>query len=130
METIKIDYKVPSEAIKNIPDYFFIAMAGELVSIFGIKVLLPVDYENDGSEIYDLQNGTAGWHAAFIVTCKKLNMQWLEDYYKSLSTWIAIDLFGSEIDNEIIEKVCKSKPSEANDYCNYIFERWISKNDR
>lgn len=92
-------YSIPKEIKDKIPDYFYIAMAGELVSIFGEDVL----DKYDGYELYafEYHESTAGWVAAFKATCKKLSMDWLYDYWDKLE-WYDSDWFDGEIGNEII----------------------------
>ena len=110
-------YVIPKEIDDRIPEYFYYAMAGELVSIFGSYIL----EEQDG--YYDLYSGTGGWNEAFKATCRKLNMMWLDDYTKTLR-WDEGDLFDGEIETEIINRFCKKDhyADHANCYYKYLCE--------
>jgi len=133
-------YKIPKEIYSRIPDYFYYAMAGELVSIFGPHILEKVDYpeyDNDGNEIsgdpdtdnsyYDLCSGTGGWNEAFEMTCKKLNMMWLNEYSNTLP-WYDRDIFDGEIEYEIIERFCKK--DHAEDHLNCYYKYLISSEEK
>ena len=118
-----LDYKIPNEIKCRIPNYFYIALIGELVSIFGEKILQPLDCGE-----YNLESSTAGWHTAFVMTCKKLDMEWLLEYHKTLPTYVELDMFNGEIEKEVI-KVLTNKELEhvANSYYKYVNKRWILK---
>lgn len=127
-----LEYRIPEELKERIPDYFYIAMAGELASIFGRAILHPIDLEDDGdSLIYELNSGTAGWYAAFVMSCKKCDVDWLIDYRKTLPTWVEADIFDGEIETEIVKKiVSKEMTNAANSYYKYINERWVYNHDK
>ena len=131
-EHVYVEYKIPKEIDSRIPDYFYYAMAGELVSIFGPHILEKVDYpeyDDDGNQIpgdpnvdasyYDLASGTGGWYEAFKMTCKKLDMMWLMDYYKTLE-WYDSDIFDGIIENRIIENYIEK--DHINDHANCYYK--------
>ena len=118
-----LGYKIPKEIKEKIPEYFYYAMGGELVSIFGVEVLTPEDKndvinENTVYEI-DFVTSTSGWYEAFKATCKKLDLQWLLDYHETLD-WYKSDLFDDEIAQEIIKYFSSEPKSRANSYYLYL----------
>ena len=118
-----LGYKIPLEIKQKIPKYFYYAMGGELVSIFGVEVLTPEDKndvinENTVYEI-DFVTSTSGWYEAFKATCKKLDLQWLLDYHETLD-WYKSDLFDDEIAQEIIKYFSSEPKSRANSYYLYL----------
>ena len=88
-----LDYKDHTPMLRNIPDYFYSALAGELVSVFSPTIF---DKDEDGLMGLDLCTGTGGWNAALEMTCKKLDLMWLYSYYLTL-TWYDSDRFDSDI---------------------------------
>lgn len=132
-ESVHVEYTIPKDIKSRIPDYFYFAMAGELVSIFGPHILEKVDYpeyDNDGNEIpgdpnidnsyYDLCSGTSGWYEAFKMTCKKLNMMWLMDYYKTLE-WYDSDIFDGIIEDRIIKNYIEKDHMHDQVNCYYKY---------
>lgn len=85
-----------SKKIKKINNKkFAISMLEELQKIFDIG--LPIIY--DDSLIYI--SGTCGWEAAFYLTCKKLSILDVYEFYCSLD-WIESENFDEEIENILI----------------------------
>lgn len=131
--SVYVEYTIPKDIESRIPDYFYYAMAGELVSIFGPWILEKQDYPeyDDGNEIlgdpnvdgsyYDLNSSTSGWNEAFKMTCKKLNMMWLMDYYETLE-WYYSDIFDGIIEDRIIENYIEKDHihDHANCYYKYL----------
>ena len=126
-------YVIPKEINDRIPEYFYYAMAGELVSIFGSWILEKQDYpeyDDDGNEIsgdpnvdasyYDLDSGTGGWFEAFRMTCKKLDMMWLMNYYKTLK-WYDSDIFDGIIEDRIIENYIEKDHIHVHANCYYKY---------
>lgn len=118
-----LGYKIPKEIKQKIPKYFYYAMGGELVSIFGVQVLTPEDKndvinENTVYEI-DFVTSTSGWYEAFKATCKKLDLQWLLNYHETLE-WYKSDLFDDEIAQEIIKYFSSEPKSRGNSYYLYL----------
>lgn len=97
-KNVHIEYKIPDEIKNKLPRYFPAAFAGELCSVFG-----PMIFEKDETNIYTLSylGGTAGWVEALKMTCKKLGMDWLWNYYNSLE-WYDSDLFDGEVEDMIV----------------------------
>ena len=122
------DYKIPEEIANRIPAYFYYAMAGELLSIYGLQLFELRKEDEDDEGYYDLDSSTYGWNEAFKATCRKLDMWWLVEYYDTLD-WYDGDLFDGEIEDEIIEIFCtKDRIIEhPNCYYRYLCER--SKKD-
>ena len=118
-----LGYKIPLEIKQKIPKYFYYAMGGELVSIFGTEVLIPEDVNDEINEytVYgiDFVTSTSGWHEAFKATCKKLDLQWLLDYHKTLE-WYDSDLFDDEIAQEIIKYFSSELKNKASSYYLYL----------
>ena len=118
-----LGYKIPLEIKQKIPKYFYYAMGEELVNIFGTKVLIPEDVNDEINEytVYgiDFVTSTSGWHEAFKATCKKLDLQWLLDYHKTLE-WYDSDLFDDEIAQEIIKYFSSEPKNKANSYYLYL----------
>ena len=132
-EHVYVKYKIPKEIDSRIPEYFYYAMAGELVSIFGTWILEKQDYpeyDDDGNEIhgdlnvdgsyYDLNSSTGGWNEAFKMTCKKLDMMWLMDYYETLE-WYDSDIFDGIIENRIIENYIEKDHMHDHANCYYKY---------
>ena len=116
------DYKIPENIKNRIPDYFYVAMAGELVSVFGVWIL---QFHEDLG-YYDLDCGTGGWVEAFRATCRKLDMQWLMEYYTTLD-WFDGDLFDGEIEDEIIDRFCRKENQREAAKCYY---RYLCKKNK
>lgn len=116
-----LSYRIPKEIEAKIPDYFYIAMAGELCSVFGYwlfdKIVDPDDPKDEGH--YNLGSSTAGWYEAFKATCDKLNMSWLMDYYKTLECYDS-DIFDGIIENRIITNFILTEGHHSNLYYQYL----------
>ena len=113
------DYKIPAEIKDKIPDAFYIALAGELYSVFGLVVA-----KKDEDDFYGIEflGGTTGWVVAFQATCQKMNMQWLLDYYNALE-WFDSDLFDGEISDMVIQKFYEADETNANAYYLYLVSK-------
>ena len=120
----KTVYRIPEDIKSRIPDYFYFAMAGELFSSFGCCNSIQMFTEiSDFNGLHDLNATTHGWYVSFMMTCKKLDMMWLLDYYKSLD-WSDSDIFDSEIENEIEFRFIYGKKNDhANCYYKYLCEQ-------
>ena len=108
------DYTIPDEIKNRIPDYFYYALGGEYVSIMGADALIR---DEDGLSRLDYDAGTAGYGEAFRMTCKKLDMDWLFEYWGSLP-WYQSDIFDGEISDEVMR--CFDKEEHANAYYQYL----------
>ena len=102
--------------LSNIPDYFYPAFAGELVSVFGSEILEPSE---TGEVPLFYISGTTGWNAALRMTCKKLGIDWLMSWYDELE-WFDSDNFDGEL-VEMMETKFLDNSSESND----SYYRWI-----
>lgn len=111
------DYKIPEDIKKKIPDAFYLALGGECISIFGIPEILS--YDEDGIFLLNYYGSTTGWDRAIKTTCKKLDMQWLYEYYSSLE-WYESDLFDDEIVDEV--ESCFTK-GDSNAYYEYLINK-------
>lgn len=89
----EFDYKIPKDVLAKIPDYFWAGLAGELVGVWSLDIFEKAD---EKTTYIDFHGGTMGWAAAFKMACKKLDMQWLYDYYDALEWWES-DHFDGEI---------------------------------
>lgn len=116
-------YHIPEDIKKKIPKYFYQAFFGELVSVFGYQCLVPLfEYGSYREQIEDFltnDGGTGGWYEAFWQTCMKLDLEWLMDYYKSLS-WYDSGLFDSEIADGIVIHFINDKQTNCNSYYTYL----------
>lgn len=102
-----------SEVEPKIPTYFYFVMAAELgdsdfrdehrfVHDADGKIMLDKNGKYIKSENYgDLGSPLGHWGEAFYRTCDKLDMQWLEDYTKSL-TWYELETFYAIIESRIL----------------------------
>ena len=102
--------------LSNIPDYFYPAFAGELVSVFGSEILEPSE---TGEVPLFYISGTTGWNAALRMTCKKLGIDWLMSWYDELE-WFDSDNFDGEL-VEMMETKFLDNSSESNN----SYYRWI-----
>ena len=114
-----VEYEIPKDIKTCIPDYFYIALAGELCSILGPQILEKQTTEEDGIKYYDFDSGTGAWDEAFNMTCRKLNMSWLSHYRDSLE-WYDSDRFDGQIEVGIIKHFCEAEPSHSNAYYKYL----------
>ena len=115
MEHIKNFYKI----LSNIPDYFSPAFAGELVSVFGSEVLEPSETVED--PLFYI-SGTIGWNAALRMTCKKLGIDWLMNWYDELE-WFDSDDFDGELVEMINSKFLKVESESANPYYRWLIDK-------
>ena len=112
-----LDYSVPRRIKRAIPDYFYLALGGELVSVCGRHVLERDEY---GEYTFHWLIGTSGYHVALKATCAKLGMEWLSDYRDSLE-WYESD----GLDSELLEGMLRQFElgGGANAYYRYLLER-------
>ena len=107
-------YHIPDEIKEKIPEHFYYALGGELVSVFGKDLLCE---DEDGIVPLDYVGGTAGYVETLKTTCRKLGMEWLFVYWSGLE-WYDSDLFDGEITDEVIR--CFSKEGNSNPYYKYL----------
>ena len=119
-QDVHIEYNIPDEIKSRIPQYFYSAFAGELCSVFGCTV-----FEKNEPGFYSLVyiSGTAGWSEALKMTCRKLDVEWLFDYYDSLP-WYDSDMFGGEIEDMVISECIETdeKPKSAEAYYGFLLK--------
>ncbi len=125
-----IEYNIPKEIKEKIPSMFYEALFGELVSVFGFEFLVPHEelynekdlvkgYTEMVGEFIFASENTSGYNAAFIQTCRKLSMEWLIDYEKTLE-WYDSDIFFNEISTGMIKNLCKDKKECPNNYYTFL----------
>lgn len=98
-----VEYRIPEELQSKIPDYFYTAMAGELISVYGWEKSKDMFFSEEENECINLDSGTVLWAQAFKAACQKLNMSWLFQYYETLP-WYDSDIFDGIIEDEICRK--------------------------
>lgn len=113
---VHVEYSIPEEIKREIPDAFYIALAGELFSVFGA---VASEKDEDGAYGIDFLCGTAGWAAALRAACRKMKMQWLLNYYDALE-WYDSDLFDGEISDMVIKKFYEADETSADAYYLYL----------
>lgn len=115
MEHIKNFDKI----LSNIPDYFYPAFAGELISVFGSEIIGPSE---TGEDPLFYISGTTGWNAALRMTCKKLGIDWLMNWYDELE-WFDSDDFDGELVEMINSKFLKVESESANPYYRWLIDK-------
>ena len=105
--------------LSNIPDYFYPAFAGELVSVFGSEILEPSE---TGEVPLFYISGTTGWNAALRMTCKKLGIDWLMSWYDELE-WFDSDNFDGELVEMMETKFLDNSSESNNSYYRWIIDR-------
>ena len=108
------------DVISKIPEYFYPAFAGELVSVFGISVLTPY---KDGVNPLLYISGSGGWNMALEMACRKLNMDWILDWYDKLE-WYDSDDFDCELVELINSKFLNGKLESANSYYRWLLDNF------
>ena len=116
-ENVHVEYSIPEEIKNKIPNKFYYVMGGELCAIFGPKI-----FEKFEEDYYDLNSSTVGWVEAFKETCRKLDMQWILDYWNTLE-WYDGDIFDGEIEAGIIKRFCIEDMPTANSYYKYLLTK-------
>ena len=111
-----MEYKIPEEILDKIPERFWPAFAGDLVSVFGPDVLAE---DEDGCYTLYFRCGTMGWNAALSAALRKLDMMWLYDYYDKLEWWES-DHFDGEVADLLIAKFIKAEDKPWNTYYRYL----------
>lgn len=128
------NYRIPHEIKNKLPDYFYYAMWGELVSIFGTDIMIPECYEMPKDELHGVpkpfyplayDTSTSGWNQAFFATCQKLNFMEVYNYYDSLD-WYDSDKFDGEIEEELYQHM-PGINNTANPYYKYLMCSGLKK---
>lgn len=120
-EDLDLDYAIPEDIDSRIPDYFYMAMAGEIFSIFGIDAFALIDPAHEYVN-FEYDTGTGGWVAAFKATCDKLGLPWLAKYWDDLS-WEQSDAFGDIIAQRIKGHIKKNENNHSNEYYKYLVSK-------
>lgn len=113
-DLIEPQYHIPESIRERFPPYFYAALGGELVSVFG--TLIFEKDEDDVPCLYYVES-TCGWGEALRQTCKKLNMAWLFEYYDALA-WYDSDAFDDELGEEVLRYFNSTGKKE--DYYQYL----------
>lgn len=104
------------DVISEIPDYFYPAFAGELVSVFGTDVLKHP--EDEESPLFYIQ-GTSGWNQALRMACKKLGLSDLWNWYNKLE-WYDSDIFDGELVELLISKFIHTEYQSCKQYYKWL----------
>lgn len=104
------------EIFSNISDYFYPAFVGELVAVFGVNVLKTSD---DGESPLFYISGTSGWNAALRMTCKKLDLSDLWDWYDKLE-WYDSDDFDGELVDLLVSKLINVEAQSCKSYYKWL----------
>lgn len=110
-------YVIPADIKSRIPEHFYYALGGELVSVFGRDALIP---DEDGLSPLDYCTSTAGYVAALKATCRKLDMDWLMDYWNKLP-WYQSDVFDGEITDEVAKRFNDQNGAKNNANPYYLY---------
>ena len=113
--SVTFDYKTPDDIKSGIPEAFYIALVGEIVSVFGTDVLSEA--ESPFGIVFIA--GTSGYELAFKSVCFRFGLQKLWEYYDSL-TWWESDQFDGEIMEKVVEFANKEREENPNDYYLYL----------
>lgn len=121
-----MDYKIPKEVLDSIPEYFWWAFAGELVSVFSTSIFVKDEFGQMG--LYFI-SGTIGWNAALKMTCHKLYMDWLYEYYEKLEWWES-DMFDDKFEDLLVSKFVHADRQPEDSYYSYLMSLiTVDKND-
>ncbi len=108
-----------SEVLSKIPEYFYQAFLGELVSVFGTYIL-----NKETIDVSGLNSGTAGWVFAFYQTCEKLDLGWMRKHRDSL-VWYDADYFDGAIEEKCIEFCSKeARETHNGDYFQFLLDKY------
>lgn len=110
-------YQIPAQIDKGIPEHFYIALEGEITSVFGKDVWWCAD----GLHGEDYIGGTAGYAAALKMTCWKLGMMWLYEYYENLA-WYESDQFDGIVLDRVKEHIIHENEDGVNAYYLYLIQ--------
>lgn len=108
---------IPDSISARIPEYFYYAFGGEYVSMFGRDALIR---DENGSCSLDYNTSTVGYTEALRETCRKLDMDWLFEYWSQLP-WSQADMFGEELSDEVMKHF--DRRDNTNPYYRYLLTR-------
>ena len=109
------------DVISKIPEYFYPAFSGELVSVFGPNILTKSDVGD--SQLLDV-SGTNGWNYALKMACHKLNLNWLLNWYDELK-WYDSDDFDYKLVELIFYKFLNAESQTANPYYLWLIDNKV-----
>ena len=112
-----VGYEVPEEIKTKIPECFYYAFGGEYVSIFGFVALIRAE---DGYSNLDYNSSTTGYAEALKMSCEKLDMGWLFDYWDELP-WYQSDIFDGWLADEVMKRF--DSMESANPYYKYLLSK-------
>jgi hypothetical protein len=113
------NYKIPSEILEKIPDYFWAAFAGELVSINGPEIF---NADPEFGRVLSYCTGTCGWNWAIKMTCQKLDMIWLYEYYRKLEWWES-DMFDGEFEDLLVVNFVEADRERLSAYYKWLVNK-------
>lgn len=111
-----VEYEIPTEIDKKIPSYFYAALAGELFSVYGIEYFIK---DEDGDYLFEYSSATFGFYEALQATCRKLDLEWFYEYWRSLP-WYDFDMLGDIILDRIKKRFIEKKQETPNDYYKHL----------
>lgn len=111
-----MQYNIPEDILSRIPDPFWAAFCGEIVSVFGLDIFL--DHDEEYPLLYI--SGTYGWNVALKATCKKMGLDWFYEYYSNLE-WFESDQADSVLEDLLYEKFIKADYSSTQTGSYYLF---------
>lgn len=121
-DDVRVEYEIPKEIAERIPDYFYFALAGELFGTAGYEnglYMFTDRSEDTNGEYHNFDSGTSGWYVAFMMTCKKLDMLWLLEYYNGLP-WYDSDIFDGIMEENIEKRFVRESSAGWNCYYGYL----------
>ena len=127
-EGTHVEYSIPQKIKDQIPEYFYIAFAGEIFSVYGWERSRDMFYPEKDEGYADLASSPFAWFQAFKATCRKLEVEWLLEYYETLP-WYDSDVFDGIIEQEISRRFMNRKEDGGNEYYRYLLSQEQSKED-
>lgn len=122
-----LDYKKLEALIARIPNEFYPAFLGTLVSIFGYSAIEEIPEEiltkdsiaaEEKLYRYNLEEGTCGWYTALKIAANLAECEWLIKEYDNL-IWYDSDVF----DDMIAKKLEKIPDTSFNDFYKIVSEK-------
>lgn len=116
------DIKVYFET-HDIPTYFYQCLFGELIKVFGARLLIPDDDYSYREQLeLHLNNlgGTGGWYEAFSVTCDQCGLMDIWDDYSGMN-WVYSDTFDGYIADKMLEVIFDD--THHNDYYKFKMQK-------
>lgn len=114
------EISVSKNMLQRLPEAFWAAFAGELVSVFGIDIFRSED-DVQGARAIDYVTGTCGWHVALKAACREVGDEWFYEWYDSLD-WIKSD----EFDCDLVEEL-KAHVMDPDEKSRHAYYEWLVK---